>query len=469
MLLFFMQKKIVSVSLFFIFLLALLIRLNPFFVGTLVDPDGYFHVRNSELALNAKGVPEFDLLSQGGRAYSYAPVFHFNFALLHLVSGLSIEFLVNVFPAFYGALTIFVVFIFARKLFDEKTALFSAFSLSVMVFHFLRTGSNARPDGLSMLFIPVILYLVYVKRFRVAALLSAFQFLLHPLSGLTMLGVLVLWIAVAGFKKMDFDFKAVIGIILVSLIVWFIWIFSLPFHFTQYVSKVSLESAETAKLLFVSVFTFFSFSWIFALIGLFKSKKNFFLLSWIFLTFVIGMWALRLAFYMTVPIALISGAGLFFALNKIKPYRKVFFLLVFALALISVIPSLFGQEKYVPDSEKNAMLFLKENSDLDSLIFSRWDRGHPLAFFAQRKVLIDGYFEFAENLDEKNNAMKEIIVTSNCSKIERIRNEFNFDYFFVNKNALIDSAYINGILDSKHCSNFNLIYSGNGGKIFSFP
>ena len=104
------EKKLVLPILIGLFIIAFLLRAQPFFLGSLEGPDPYFHTRMSEMIVEEQSKPVYDPLSQQGRYYSYAPLFHIMFASLHFLTGLDVLFLVNLLPAIYGAFAVFIIF-----------------------------------------------------------------------------------------------------------------------------------------------------------------------------------------------------------------------------------------------------------------------------------------------------------------------------------------------------------------------
>jgi hypothetical protein len=113
------------------------------------------------------------------------------------------------------------------------------------------------------------------------------------------------------------------------------------------------------------------------------------------------------------------------------------------------------------------MKWFSEFTEKDANVFSIWDRGHPLAELGKRKVVIDGYFEFAKELDERNNAMKEIASTSDCNKIFIQAKKFNSNYFFVFNSALNSMNFKNGLLEAE-CSFMDYVFASNSSKTILF-
>jgi len=461
------MKKVFFV-LMLIVLLGFLLRAPDLLFDSFGEPDNFFHLRMTEQLVSEKSVPQYDELSMQGRYYSYAPLYHVTVSELHLLSGIELEFLLHLFSILYGLMGIFLVFVFAKKIYGTKIGLYSAFFLSTMLYHLIRTSGNTRPDGLALFIVPAIIYLIYCKKYRIAGLLSIAQVLLHPLSSINLGLFLILWIIIAKVKKIDVAVKKIFLIIETMILVFLLWLNSIPYHFSQYVSNVSFESSEMAKTTLFSQLNLMLFAWIFILISLFKSKtKNYFLIVWFLFALIYGVMGARLGIFVAIPASIIAGKGFSIVIEKIRPYTKIFFILILLMALIIYIPGTQFNGRPLTKTEKTAMAWIDEFTEKDINVFSSWDRGHPLAQLGKRKVVIDGYFEFAPDLDKRNESMKEIISTSNCEKISTEAKKFNSNYFFVFNSGLNTMTFKNGLLEAE-CDFMDYVFASNTSKIIKF-
>lgn len=461
------MKKVFFVLLLIIFL-GFLLRVPDLLNDSFGEPDNYFHLRMTEMVLEEKKVPVYDELSMQGRYYSYAPFYHVFFSQLSLLSGIELEFLLHLSSIFYGLIGVFVVFVFARKIFDSRIAVYAAFFLSTMLYHMIRTSGNTRPDGLALLLIPAIIYLIYCKKYRIAFLLAIPQMLLHPLSSMNLILFLFLWLVIAKVRKIDLSAKKVFLIIEGMILTFLVWLNSLPYHFTEYVSNVSFESAEMAKTTLFSQMYLMLFAWIFILVGLFKSnKKNYFLIAWFLFELFYGVFGTRLGIFVAFPAAILAGKGFSIVIEKVRPYTKIFFILILLMALIIFVPETQFGERPLSVTERNAMKWIDEFTEKDANIFSIWDRGHQLAELGKRKVVIDGYFEFASDLNKRNASMKEIASTSDCNKIFTETDKFKANYFFVFNAAINSRRFKNGLLEAE-CSFMDYVFASDSSKIIVF-
>jgi hypothetical protein len=180
-----------------------------------------------------------------------------------------------------------------------------------------------------------------------------------------------------------------------------------------------------------------------------------------------GVFGTRLGIFVSFPAAILAGKGFSITTEKIKPYTKIFFVLILLMALIIYVPETQIRGTAFNLKERTAMKWFNEFTEKDANIFSSWDRGHPLAELGKRKVVIDGYFEFAPDLNKRNESMKEIISTSDCNKIYTEAKKFNSNYFFVFNAALKSRNFRNGILEAE-CPFMDYVFASDSSKIIKF-
>ncbi len=449
-----------------ILLLAFSIRIAPLAIDSFKGPDPLFHIRMSELVVSEFSIPDFDSLSMQGRQYSYAPEFHILFAFLFLFTAIPIDLLAMLLPALYGTMTVLIVYCFAKRLFGEKTALFSAFSLALMGLHIARTASYARPDSLSLLIVPAVLFLVFRKKYFSATILSSAQVLLHPLSAMYLYLFLVGWIVFQRFKtgKWITQIFPIIFIPFLLFVGWLAW-FSLPIE--SYLSSTSLESSEMSSPSILSMIRLLLFSWIFILLGLKFVPKKYFLKFWFGFSFIYGLFSTRLLLFFSLPAAIVAGRGLSFTSSKTVSRKKFFYMLIFLLAVSSLVFTLTSFNKFTSSSDRSALSWLGDNSLPSSVVASIWDYGHPITYFSSRQVLVDGYFEFAPQLEERNADSKTLFQSSDCEKISEIVNRWGLTHSFAGKKWLFSETVKNGLLEAD-CSFVHNIYSSDSAKLFFY-
>ncbi|MBI4043695.1 MAG: hypothetical protein HY393_02735 [Candidatus Diapherotrites archaeon] len=455
---------------------AFLVRVFPGSFENLVDPDAHFHARMAEQIITEQRVPAWDALSMQGRVYTYPALLHVALAGLSIFSGLSVFWVIKLFSALYGTLSVLGVFLVARRLFNARIALASALFVSATLLHVLRTDAFTRPDGMALAFIPFVLLAVLEHKWVLAYLSGIALVLLHPLSTIHILVFLLAWVVLTRVKKWGSGNTRVpvLGLVLLVFGVWVLWAFSFGLPLENYASKLSFESSEFARFALLDFAVFFSVSWVFALAVLVGRNKipveqtsKAFLGLWLVVCLAFAFWGLRLGLYLSLPLSILAGLGLVHAFERVRPYYKAFVGVCAVLFLVTLIAGLSARGPYQSLGEGRAMEWVKENTPFNASIFSAWDRGHQIAYFTRRPVVIDGYFEFAPQLVERNRSMWEIITTANCSKIALHMNKWDADYFFVHRSALKDRQYQNGILEAR-CPSLSSVYASDDARVLEF-
>lgn len=456
-------------ALLLVVVLAFIIRMNPMLAssGSLPDPDTHFHLRMSEMIVREGSLPEYDELSNQGRYYSYPPLYHTIIAVLSIFSGLEARLIITLFPTLYGAVCVLLAFLFARRMFGGMAGLFAALSLAVMQLHIIRTCSFGRPDGLALLVVPAIIYLLFRRRFRPALFLCIAQVLLHPLSSFYLLTLMIALVVVMKVKGESIEAGKYLGLVAAAGAVFALWLLSQHYPLSLYLSSTSLSSAEMSQFSLLDIFIYLPFSWLFIIIGLIKMRKQAFLLVWFAYSLFFAVLGFRLALFLSMPAAVAAGYGIVWVGGKVKQYEKAFYVLLFLLASLAVLGSIYNDRGYVNSGEQSAMLWLRGNSPEGSTIASLWDRGHPLTYYTGRKVLVDGYFEFAPGLDERIDAMEEMISTGDCGKQREISDRFGINYMFIHTYALSSRGFNNGILEAD-CNFMDTVYDSEKARIIRY-
>ena len=461
------MNKRFAFALFLILVLGLILRFHPLLIDGYVDPDQAFHIRQAKAFISEEKVPFRDELSNQGRYYSYAPMYHSILAVFSLLTGIEADVLIFILSALYGVIGVLVVFLFARKFFDEKTALYSAFILSVLSLHLVRTAGQSRPDGLALLIIPAVLYLLFTQRFKLAIIFSVFQVLLHPLSTVFLLLTIIVWMAIFRIKKIQLNYKYFFALIFIAIIVFLIWLFHLPYPWTDYVSRVSFDSAELTQLSLTGLLYYTKEAWLFALIALTKLKNNLFLKIFLVVSFLYALVGVRTTIFFSIPLGIIAGLGLNVVIEKVRPFQKIAFPLIMLLILISAGPGFLKKGTFLTQQDKTALFWIKDNTPQDAVIFSQWDLGHPITYLAQRTTFMDGYFEFAPDVKQRNDTMKTLIQTSNCPIIQNLVQKNKLDYFFLATKMLNSQTYQYGALEAD-CSFESGMYASDTTKIIKW-
>ena len=478
-----MEKKL----LVFILVLAFLLRFYPIFIDSSLGPDPFFHARNSLEFIKNKKIPEYDKLSQLGRFYSYKPLLHFSLAFFGIFSDIKSKegllLLGKFLSCVFGCLAVLLIYLLLSKL-NKHVALFAAFIIAIMPLHLVRTSSYLRPDSFAMLLVATALGFFFIKKdIKIPIIFSIIIPWLHSPSSIIMLyilgfilfGNLVRKKSVVKNKEKIFSF---IILLLITLLSFFAFLYAVPLKYYSlndyFNPEMVLQSGEMHYFKLIEFFMYLPFCWIFivfAFYNLCKSKieKNeiseiYFL--WFFAALFLCLFSFRLSIHLSFPAAFIAAIGIKKIFERIKIGKDIERKAAIALFLLLGILTIFlypHAEKF-PKRETTYALNFLNRLDFGN-VAAEWSYGHLITFFAEKPVLIDGYFEFSPNIKAKENASYQILTSSNCEKVTEKLEEFNLKYIFVrNKNLRI---YKNGILENR-CKFLNKIYENSNAAIFSY-
>ena len=175
---------------------------------------------------------------------------------------------------------------------------------------------------------------------------------------------------------------------------------------------------------------------------------------------------MRLAIFLSMPAALVSAFGFGFIFEKTRKFLPVLLVILFALASIAVFMHVRSVGWFVPEPERDAMSWLGANPEAE-LLANQWDRGHPLVYLSGKPVVMDGYFEFAPDLDKRNSSMKVLAQSSDCNTLKTEWKKWNFSHFFLAKNSIDSDTYKYGLFEAD-CNFISQVYSSDYARILGF-
>lgn len=457
------------IILLLIFFLAMSVRSVPLRFEGLFDPDSHFHARLSNEIARTHELITWDALSLQGRVYSYPPLLHIMVGFISALTASDALLVLKVFGIFVGGLVVVSTFLLA-KLFSRSTsvALWSAFFAGLSSILIFRTAAHTRPDGVAIMLIPFLLYLWLTRREKLSFVLSLAMVLLHPLSAVVYAIFLSCWFAWGLFRKISFPVLlpfALVGMVLV----FFAWVYTIGLPLADYGSKLSLEASELVQFPIIAFVLFFPISWMFALLGVWKTKLPLLLFTWLSVGIILGAMGMRFSMYFIPFFSIAAGLGVQWVFIKLVPDKRtipVFLFLFILLASVSLFSVVNGIHPYVKASEKPAIDFLRENGKPGDAILNAWDQGHVLTYYTRKPVVIDGYFEFGHELEKRNDASKDVFASSECSTVLNALDAFRARYLYVSHDELISSTSRLGILEMKNCPGLSLVFSSDGARVY---
>ncbi|MFH0970286.1 MAG: hypothetical protein V1776_02380 [Candidatus Diapherotrites archaeon] len=458
-----------SVLLLLLFLVAIGVRAVPLLYDGSFDPDSHFHARLSNDIARTQSIPVWDSLSLQGRIYSYPPLLHVLVGFFSRVSGFDSLLVLKIIGLLVGGLLGVSVFLLGRSLGQsDGIALWSGFFASVSSIAVWRTSGFTRPDGIALVLISFLLYLWLTRRNMLAFILSIALVLLHPLSAVIYALLLSVYFLLSFIQKYRVSFWVLFALG-GMLLMFFWWVYSIGLPLSSYASDLSLSASELTRFWLLGFVVFFPLSWAFTTIGIVRGKIPIILGGWVILSVVIGSFGMRLATYMIPFLALLGGLGIHYLLSRFH-MRKIF---VPALAFFIIILGCFtfyslmsGEGPYLNQSERNALSFLREYASPDDSVLTVWDQGHVVAYYTHLPVVIDGYFEFAHELKERDSVSWNVLYSSRCPVWSENMDRFNARFYYISKDEMATPVARLGLLSLDACPDMRLVYSADSVRIY---
>lgn len=416
--------KVKQVTIFWITILSLAVMLR--FYNLNWDKDNYFHPDERNIDMAVSRISFFDNLDPEFFAYGGLPVYLYRATgeILNQISRDNLWVLewnqINLIGRFYSAsfslITIIIVFLLAKKLFDQKTAYLSAF-----FFTFTVSSIQTAHYGVTESFITFCVSLITLlsinflsapslKKFIIIGLVSGLSLAAKTTSASFIVIPLLTWFISVLQKKSDILIK-IIYLIIFSIITFFVFTLFSPYTFlswNKFIESMRYESGVVTGAFSVPYTLQFiaTKQYLYQLINLFwqmgplalpgiigiifliymmirkKDAKLLIFLSFPIIYFIyIGSWHAKFIRYMVplLPFLVIAaGALLTFLVKKFKSTGILvtgFFIIItflWALAFFSI---------YIrPQTRISASEWMYQNIPRNSVVTGEhWDDGLPIA------------------------------------------------------------------------------------------
>lgn len=373
---------------------------NPTYIGV----PTYMHERISQYILDGT-FNGTDPLSFGGRPYTYQPLFSYGMAAVGLFVGLKAASVIYV--SFFGAISVVFFYLFVRRYADRLLALVASLLLILIPGQiFLNSHISTRAPGVALGL--AALYLFTSKtgnKNLISGLLLGVSFLFHFEPAVVFLGILLLYSLV---HKHDLKNFAVVALISVAIfLVWFIPFymkFGIPeynlLHQAYRDTRYSLESPTLAN--FFQEFEpgryldFFVVA--LAALGFYLTRDNFIRYTMIFIL-ILSLAFERFMLYLPFAVALC----MLFGLRRIfsKKYALLLAVMIIYMAFFGAREILFMANDYPIVQQYEAYTWLKDNTPPNATVLSDWQWGHWIEGLADRKTFMDGYAEYAPDVNNR--------------------------------------------------------------------
>ncbi|MBI3190694.1 glycosyltransferase family 39 protein [archaeon] len=384
---------------------------NPSYIGT----PTFMHARISQYMIEGK-FNWYDPLSYGGRLYTYPPLFSICLALLGILIGLGAASIV--YAPIFGAVGVVFFYLIAKLYLKNHALLASVIMMLIPVTIFLNSHISTRAPGVALGL--AAMYIIMRKQnimrkqkagkpdILYSGVLLGISFLFHPESAIIFLVVIFIYMFCKNNAK---NFLKIAAISIIIALVWygpFLASNGLPgksLIYDEYRDqRYSLESPtlgnyfleiDHAGMLSLLVAAF-------CVLGFIVKKDNF-MRYWIIFAFLLTLAFERFFIYMPFPLAILAVFGLEYARKKLN--KKMFSAL---LIIFLAYTAFFGFVKvaafandYPTIQQYDALMWLKENTPENETILSGWQFGHWISGISERKNFMDGYAEYAPNVDER--------------------------------------------------------------------
>jgi len=383
-------------------LTGLLVRAVPLFLPTYIDPDHFYHERIAQAVVNQQGTPSWDALSYGGRPQTYYPFYHVLLAVPSFLLGVDLRSAYALSSLLLGLAGMLAFYSLAKNLLGEKTALASLLFFAVTPLAFVRATAFSRPDGFALSLLALLALFIYKRKLLSVALLGLSLALADLPGAVFGAGLFAVWAFLGRGKKLARN-AALVGVSF--LVLGLLYYLFLPWASFQ-LSSVTLSSEEVSSLNVLSIFGFGGAAWLFVALGLWELRRSFSRFpAWLWAWLLLGVLALAVAIrnlsFAALPVCLFAGAGLFEAARKTKQYSK--WLVALVIVALSIQATLYYAtlDPLASPGFMDSLHWARANTAENSTFLSLWDRGHVITGVAGRRVVMDGYFEFAPQADER--------------------------------------------------------------------
>lgn len=391
--------------------------------------DIYYHVHLAKLYLE-QGLTLWDPLTYApfGRPIFYPPFFHYllaAFATLLKVDPFQIARYLQ--PVFAFALVLSFTYV-ARQFYNLRVALLAGFFLFfTSVFH---RAMLPLPETLALILFPLAVYFYYralegdgYKFAVLGGIISGLMMLTHNLTGLIMLGVVLLFTLALKLRKDKVEYRSLgifLGTTIIVAALWWLPLliqYGFTFHNPQAVIQGPVEYLIIlAKTVGVPALIFAILWVIFMIKGFNKvnmekwynklSRKEILLITWILFllilsnAYLLGFSILidRILNFAVFPLMLVAALGLehIHSFNKKLVYNRIYKVIVILLIVSAVFSGLFyalSVKPLVNDSQRDLAQWFADNGDGKSVVMSLTEGLDPVIVSVSRQPVSTGGYQ----------------------------------------------------------------------------
>lgn len=457
-----MKKNRYGVLLLLIFLLVLGSRLYIVFQEpNFTDDKSYYNLRQVDHIIKNK-VPIFDdPLSYGGRSLVYAPLFHYILAFFSLFMPLM--FVGKIIPNIFISFIVVVIYLIIVELTNSrKAALLTALIAGFIPVLYSETINTVSEHSLT---IPLTFLMVYLfmKIKKEKAYTKSYIYILILLS-LISPSVFIIALGMAFFiffvfiEKLKQD-RAELEVIIFSIlyIVWSQFLIhkkAFLAHGQELIRQNIPESLlveyfaqlTAAKMIYLIGILPFFFGIYIIYKYLFREKNRDLYLIFGFILSMMFLLLLKLIplnlglMYLGLFLMVLFGKYLKLFISYIQKTRvarleSLFIIsLLFVFLITSIIPSIVLAKDRMAESfseqEIKAMIWIKKNTEKDSVILATLEEGHLITAIAERRNVADSNFLLIQNADIKVGDVDTFYKVRFETDAINILNSYGVDYIY---------------------------------------
>jgi hypothetical protein len=463
-------------------LITLLVLLLPHLIRFLAygnitaGDEAYYHSRFAEYIENNFKIPTNDPLID--RAYTYNP-YHFILAAVSYAVG--VDFASKAIPIILGILSMTLFYRIMENLkLIEKKRFFICLILALSPI-FIYTFSTSSQFAI-IIFLNLLGFYLFIKKQKIFTFLSLFVFASIPFfnffNALVTFMLLFTYTIIKDVDRGKFYLVST-GIVLKTLIyhLYIFYKFGLPqsLHITTNNLVQSLISDLGANI----GFSFFTI--LLAIVGListWKKRKEFYYIYILAIALIISSFYFMDSanIYLNFIIIIMAGYGFFSLIDKkweIKLIKNASLLLIICGIVFSMMTYIIRFSSMQPYPEEVESLFwLKQNSGESDKVLSHYSNGFWIEYFADRPVLLDAYFDYIPDLEQKYTDSNTIFHSRSLKMTKDLLDRNRIKYIWINKQmkkGLVWSEEDEGLLFLfSDKETFKRIYYENGIEIWEY-
>jgi hypothetical protein len=462
--------------------ITLLVILTPHLIrfaaygGLIPGEDVYYHLRFADFIRQNLKIPADDLLAD--RIYSYNP-YHMILAAASFAFGL--ELAAKIIPLVFGlgSMTFFYLILQNLRL-GEKKRFFICLIL-ILSPVFVYTFSTSSHFAL-IVFLNILGFYFFIHKQRIFTFLTLVTFASIPFfnffNALVTLILLFTYTLCARQNKKKFyivSFGVTIRTIIYHLYIFYR--FGLPQRPSFITTSIIQNSVSDLGA--ATGFSFFTI--LLAFIGLvitWKKRREFYYIYVLALLLIISSFYFGdyTNIYLNFIIVIMAGYGFFFLMDRrwqIKIIKNASLLLIICGVVFSMVSYIIRFSNMQPYPEEiESLIWLKENSEEDDVVFSHYSNGFWIEYFAERPVLLDSYFEYTNELEQKYADSRAIFNSRSLKTTTALLDTNDIMYRWINKplkQGLVWTEPDQGLLFLfSDKEKFKRIYAENGVEIWEY-